>query len=650
MPPALGFALFLLSAALAVYTAYAVARRFAACAAELYWFVLLGVASQLGLLPLLLSLFNALTPWGFILAQAALAAVTARFTRGPRPGPVVIQRPSRLMALLLCLLVGVLAFSLLQQALVSRIDGDSRMYHASRVAYWLQHQSLMPWTTHNDRQVSFGFGSELFFFWPVLFTRNDLTGFLLSWIAMPLSTLGVYFSAREFRLSRLASLAAAILFTCTPRIIEQAHNMKPEPWVTVFALGVLFWSLRAYSAPGSAPRSLMLASCFAVLAINAKFYAAPLLVAVFAFAAIPWDWRKVRAALAGAGVMFVASGLAVPVVHNLAHYGHPFGSESFRKAHAARISLNQIRVHLIRLPVLLFDPPWTPSTAWQQRVQDAGQAALAASGAVLLPAEDSTRESRSFQYRAFPYAVGYSLGGIVWLPMLCAAFIYAWRRGDRMVLAATLLAAVSLFSVVLLLRWTSFFDVPSRFMASAYALSVPIGAVLVSRLPWRRAPIAVASFMLASVAVIPSAGLVLRTLGAIDNRADPELASNYSHWRNAIAHLPPGSRILVFANASAADYDLFLPKLGYPNYVVSWGRQPFSPGRLERLVAEHRITHIVIQNSASLSMSWDPPLVTSGLVEWLSSHPEFSDVPGIEAPVRVFWTARWKGLPPSLSP
>lgn len=636
MTLASGLPLFAISAALALYSAHTLARRFARDAAEIFWLTFAAVASQLGSIPLLLSLIHALTPGAFLALQVLLAALLIWFRpRGSR-APTAPTASSRLEALLLCALLGVLALSFLQQILVSRIDGDARMYLASRTIYWLQHHSLLPWITHNDRQVMFGFGSELFFFWPVLFTRADLIGFVLSWISLPLASAGVSFVTREFRLSRTVALAAALFFTCTPRVIEQAHNMKPEPWVVAYSLGCLFWLLRACSSDESAPRSYFLAAFFAILAMNAKFYAAPTIVLTLLFACVPFGWRRPRAALAGAVAAFLLSGLVVPVVYNLSHFRHPFGSASFRAAHSVELTVNQLRVHLIRLPLLLFDPPWNPSPALRGSLRQLGKDLLTDTGAYSLPGEDLSVEGKHFEFLTFPYATGYSVGGMLLLPLFAIAVLYAARRNDRMVLTAALLGSASLFSVALLVRWTTFFDSPSRFLQPAYALSVPLGACLIARLRAPRVRILIGILLLTAVAIIPAGGLALRALSSFHDRSDPEAGSNRSNWSNAIPHLPPGSRILVFARANAADYDLFLPKLGFPNYVVSWGKEDFNPDRLQQLARDHRISHVLIQNERSLSFSWDPPISTLELVRWLSLHPGYAEVPGIESPVRLF--------------
>jgi len=66
------------------------------------------------------------------------------------------------MAIFGCAL-GLVAVSGAIQWFTPLFEGDEKMYHASRVLYWLQHQTVFPYITHNDRQNVFTFGSELFF-------------------------------------------------------------------------------------------------------------------------------------------------------------------------------------------------------------------------------------------------------------------------------------------------------------------------------------------------------------------------------------------------------------------------------------------------------------------------------------------------------
>src|SRR6185295_252421 len=81
----------------------------------------------------------------------------------------------------LILIIGMLALSAITQIATPIHTGDEKMYHASRVIYWIQNQSVFPFATHNDRQNITPFGSELFFLWPVLLTKTELIGRFVFW-------------------------------------------------------------------------------------------------------------------------------------------------------------------------------------------------------------------------------------------------------------------------------------------------------------------------------------------------------------------------------------------------------------------------------------------------------------------------------------
>jgi hypothetical protein len=143
----------------------------------------------------------------WIAVQIVLCAVALRFTGGFRSPSV--QRlsgwrhlPSELAAslktlstwdLAVLLVIGVmLALSAVTQIATPIRGGDERMYHASRVIYWIQYQTAFPFVTHNDRQKIVPFGSELFFLWPVLLTHSEVIGRIVFWLAYPCAAIGQY--------------------------------------------------------------------------------------------------------------------------------------------------------------------------------------------------------------------------------------------------------------------------------------------------------------------------------------------------------------------------------------------------------------------------------------------------------------------------
>ena len=170
-----GPAMFATSAALLAYCSMALARRFGATPADRYWIALAAAVTQLAAIAVVLSPTRSLTPTGFLLVQLFIAAVLGWTIGLPSTDrsawPSVRAAFGGSRRLLLFAIALFLALGLWMTAAMPIHAFDDRMYRASRVAYWLQHHSVLPWTTHNDRQTAFPFGSELLFFWPVLFTR-----------------------------------------------------------------------------------------------------------------------------------------------------------------------------------------------------------------------------------------------------------------------------------------------------------------------------------------------------------------------------------------------------------------------------------------------------------------------------------------------
>src|SRR5690606_24092098 len=101
------------------------------------------------------------------------------------------------------------------------------------------------------RQTTFPFGAELHFAWPLLFTGSDLPGRLLFWVGLPLTALGIYGLARALEAPRAAALLAALLYLAAPRVTFLASTIKPDLWAPLFALGAVYWLVRALRADGN---------------------------------------------------------------------------------------------------------------------------------------------------------------------------------------------------------------------------------------------------------------------------------------------------------------------------------------------------------------------------------------------------------------
>lgn len=617
----------------------AVARRWGASAAERFWIAVAVAAAQVGVIAVSLSFAGWLTAPAWLGTQLGLAGLIGAWVRA-RPAAVDFSpspdagREGGGLWLAGTVLVAALAVGL--EVALPLSGFDDRMYHASRVAYWLQHRSVLPFETHNDRQTVFSFGSELVFLLPMLFTKTEAWGRLFFAGGLPLAAVGLVRVIEAAGGSRRVAWAAALVFVSTPLVFKQGSSgLAPEPWLAVFVLGAAYWLVRARSPGGERAWPLGWAGVFVALAINVKFTAVFLLPGALVAA---WWCRNGRPGRAG--VQFggglalgtIVSGLLVPVTVNWREHGHPFGPAGMRAAHQSRIDARQLAVHAARLPFLLFDPPALPTAELREKLQSWAETGAARLGAsALLPGESPSDWPGPFCFRFGPTAGRFSLAGMLWLPLLALA-LWRTRMGQRSpggpVSAAAVLLVLQvpmLLGLLFLVRWPGDVNAMARFFVSPFALGVALGAVLLAEWPLRRtAGFLAGAAILLPVALILRYGLYMFVLHVAHLR---ETAKIDEPFAEALRAMPSPAHVLLVAQQDARDYGLFRPADQLCNQVFPWGKAPFTPERLRGLIVRDGITHVLVQNDDRVDLHWSPPVETAPMVAWLRAQPDLAEIP-----------------------
>jgi len=647
----------ILSLALLAGTCALAVRLAARSAEEAFWVAALAAPCQLGVLSVLCSWLGRFDGPSFLFAQVLLLVAAAAVARArPRKAPSHPSRPSLRQAIsawrgdpvctaLILTIAAFLLTSAARQWGSLLVGHDERMYHASRVAYWLQHKSIFFFQTHNDRQTVFPFGGELFFAWPLLFVKHELAGRMVFWLALPASTLAVILVTRVVGASRRASLAAAVLYLATPAVLLLGAALKSDAWLPLFVLGSAYFALRP-AAPGEPQwRRFVLAGIFFALAVNIKTTSMALApgLALAAMAGARLRPLIGRALALGLGFLggALASGLIVLLISNTIHHGGPLGPAAMSKVHMPDFSLQQVRAHAARAVLFLFEPPEVPSEKVRQAIESRGRKLAQWSGAsAVLPLEDGPWPGR-FNYQVQPAAASFSLGGMVWIPSLllglatgALALRRAWPRlyvGPLAML--TLIQLPLLLGAVFLIRWMG--AGPVRFWIGAYALSVPLTAALADRWARRSAAAAGLAMLLLVLAAYP--GLrseIVRLDWSWIHPAQP--AQLDEPFQEVVPLLEPGSRILLVANGATRDYPLFCPRDGFPNAVFPWGTTGFDAARAERMLRDHRITHVLLESDQAVGFHWAGGMQTYPFVKWIGSRPDFVEVPLKTANMRLY--------------
>ncbi|MDQ7745171.1 hypothetical protein [Hydrogenophaga pseudoflava] len=627
------------------------ARHLCDTPADRYWLFVGTFLLQIGAITGLTSLAHQLTPAGWLVLQVLMAAATVALTGGWRrhgiAGPLR-QGPGLRAALvtpftgltpwgllLLCAIVGVLLLALARQALEPLYHFDDRMYHASRVLYWIQHATVFPFETHNIRQTLVPFGSELLFLWPVLLTKSEAVGRLVFGLALPLAAIGQYLLLRALRLGQTVALAGVLILVSTPLIVSSASGLKPEVWAVLSLLGLAYWAVSLCDGADRPGLRCFFLGVFAALSTNVRSFPAALLPGLLL---ILWwapgaDGVRGRLKAFGAGLLgaVVLSTLLIPLAFNTVHYHHPMGPSEVRRVVQADISPQMAYTHAVRFVSLLLELPAAPASPdGRAGFSAAVNRVMSAAGAGQPLAEESHKPWPGRYVYALPeQGTRFSLWGLLWLPVLALAgwrllgHLRARRRLDGV--AALALLAVPLLGAVLFgARWMAHSEVPARFLCGPYGLALPLGfAMLAPRLSAglarRRLIQGLLALLLVYAAYPPVRSLANEVRQALAEPL-PGIDVNEPFDEVLRSALPPGSRVLLVGDQGVRDYPLFSPGTGYLNAVIPWGARPFDAERMRRLIAEERVTHVLIQDDARVVFLWFSAVDTRGMVRWLNDQ------------------------------
>jgi hypothetical protein len=241
---------------------------------------------------------------------------------------------------LLSLFVGSIAYVYIFYAqkilIVPPDDWDSLTYHLSRIGYWLQYQSLLPWPTVDIRQTAFPINAELGILWTILWWGTDQLSGFVQWITVPVIVVGIYGLVRLLGYSRSQGVFTALLWTTLTQVLIQSSTTQNDLVVTSFWVAFVYFLFAGFQeesqthlylsgiafglAMGTKSTSLMiLPGLTLVLILMALFYRKRKLF-------FPFFTKLAIASLLG----FFLFGSYI-YLQNIIVYGHPLGPDVISK-------------------------------------------------------------------------------------------------------------------------------------------------------------------------------------------------------------------------------------------------------------------------------------------------------------------------------
>jgi len=245
-----------------------------------------------------------------------------------------VQKVKRepLLALLVLFIILSYSFALAQIIYIPQNNLDSLSTHLSRIGFWRQFGSLLPWSTTMLNQVWYPVNAQLQTFWTLLFFGGDQLVGSIQWLAALVSALGIFGIARFYGYHHRQSAFAALIFLTFPLIALQSTTTQTDLVTAVFfvlSVYFLFLGLR------DGHYSLLSLSAIGVgLGVGVKksfFLFLPILAVLALLAVMQFGRGRLKALLFWSlncllGILLLGS---YTYVVNWRYYGDPFGTPAY---------------------------------------------------------------------------------------------------------------------------------------------------------------------------------------------------------------------------------------------------------------------------------------------------------------------------------
>lgn len=484
---------------------------------------------------------------------------------------------------------------------------DSMFYHLSRIGYWMQNDSILPFDGGSIFQLQHPPNAEILQAWTMELIRGDRFAQFVQWLALAGLVCVIYAGARFLDFSRAASLFAAAVFGTLPLPVLEATSTQNDLVAAFFVSAAALFLIRAVAS--SRPGDGIVGALALGLAVGTKgtvFFALPGLALLVA--AAMWRWRPPRRFVAAGSALLVVAVLVLgspTYVQTAVDTGGPFGEAGSVKARTEPL------------------PQSAGKTLWGF-VDLPGRNALPPVGDLIASGEQAVwgdYPGSSPDMDVHEDFTGFGpIGLLLLLPLLAVTALRRRGPGDR-----RLLAVVALSYIVLFVIFVAAQPFDMRLMIIPVALGAPLLAGVVE-VPWlRRSTVVVALVCLMPVLfanqqkpLLP--GNFSLGMGPAAQRAGSNLGFEemIRHTERAIG---ADQRIGYVGTPIDWDYPLFGPRLD--RFVV---RLPYlgAPADVRAAMDDHNLDAIVWGLEpppgvrATLVNESDPP--KRGTTRWVSNY------------------------------
>ncbi len=376
-------------------------------------------------------------------------------------------------------------------------NNDSLSTHLSRIGYWLQHNSLLPWETFNPKQVFYPLNAALQVYWTVLMLGSDRLAGIVQWIGGLASIVCVFGIARLIGWTRPQSAFAALVYGSFPIILLQSTTTQLDLVSAAIFLPTVYFLILGIK---TSRRAMYILSGLSLgLALGTKqtlLFLLPGLAVFLLLQARHWkrNPRHLSAWAAAAAGFFILLSSPIYVI-SAWYYGSPFGPPEVVSASTGGMQatdiLASLKYNVPRLTYQFFDFSGMPEPISEFGYRARRKLGIELAGLTSFSLETPAALAENHQF-AYAYKTHLSEdeswfgvpGFLFLLPAAVQQLIHGLRKKDSLRVGLVLFALIYL-PVVAALRpgWDPF---QGRYFIAACAALAPFIGVVVQPGWWSR--------------------------------------------------------------------------------------------------------------------------------------------------------------------
>lgn len=457
--------------------------------------------------------------------------------------------------------------------------GDALTYHLNRASYWLHQGSLSHFVITDDRNLVMPINSEIIYLWNLLFFKNDIGLFFVSFIGYIGAVFSIYNILEYFSFSKRRILWTIFIVSSFASVMAEISSLETDVLLAGLVLSCI--TLYLYALKEKSVLNIFYAALVYALAMGTKspaiiaFPGVFLLLAYFSYRTQKKEFYKPLIAFAGFLALNFLVFSSYNYILNFIDYSNPLGSESAKAVHGFRGGIKAFVANYIRYMFMLFDfSGFRYSEYVGEHITNAKLAILAF---LHIPQDLGVEMSdyNEINNRFINVKVGAGiLGFLVFLPSLVAAVVAGIvKRHNKKLTALCAFAAMFFINVFCLSFSIAYMVFSIRFLTFLIVISSPV--IALSYMKKTNILKLLILFYVMSYFLIMSVNLSGRQFGDIAklliqspsfSQAREKIRcalyigyegkAAFCYIRDEIRKMPTGSKIALFSTASDKFYIL----------------------------------------------------------------------------------------------